>query len=547
MSVDGLPAKLVRWGAKRGALLFWALVAAGIVLPAAQAFAAGPEAPVTEECEGPITAGYTRLCGTLNPHSRAKAGYYFVYNIGANCTGGYRTPVETEIEGEHIAVSVLVTGLVPNTEYTYCIVATDSRGETYGQPSNSRSSPTPPPEEPITEECGGASMSQGIRMCGTLNPHTSATAGYYFAYHRGTSCNGGYDTPAHVAVEGERVAVSTEATGLLPGTEYTYCLVATNSGGATFGLPLSSTTSGTPPPEEPVTEECGGPVGSEAVRMCGTLNPHSNATAGYYFAYNQGASCTGGDRTPLQPELEGEGIAVSADASLVPATEYTYCLVATSPGGETVGRGYTFQTEGAPADASPPGEIAVEPAEASGASIRLKGKVNPESSPTSYYFVYKPVEAAECEDLQGCGTRTGEGGPLTGNTQQELSSAIELTGLIPGKAYAYWLIARNAGGTVQSNAMSFEVPGGESPPPTPPTSPAPETPHTLAADVPLDALLGVMPWPLVTSVKHPLTRRQKLAHALRLCKAKPKRKQRACEERAKAQFGPAVARKSESK
>ena len=47
--------------------------------------------------------------------------------------------------------------------------------------------------------------------------------------------------------------------------------------------------------------------------VCGTLNPGSNVKAGYYFAYNKGAECTGGKETPLQPEQQGEHIQVSGE------------------------------------------------------------------------------------------------------------------------------------------------------------------------------------------------------------------------------------------
>ena len=47
----------------------------------------GPEAPLTEACAGAIFAG-GEVCGTLNPHSNAKAGYYFAYNKGAELHRG---------------------------------------------------------------------------------------------------------------------------------------------------------------------------------------------------------------------------------------------------------------------------------------------------------------------------------------------------------------------------------------------------------------------------------------------------------------------------
>ncbi|HET8861956.1 MAG TPA: hypothetical protein VFM94_01750 [Solirubrobacterales bacterium] len=101
-------------------------------------------------------------------------------------------------------------------------------------------------------------------------------------------------------------------------------------------------------PAQPVTEVCAGPSGEgEGQRVCGTLNPHVNERVGYHFAYNAGAECTGGAMTPAGQEVEGEGIAVSAQlAGLAPETTYSYCLVATNEFGESVGEALSFRTPG---------------------------------------------------------------------------------------------------------------------------------------------------------------------------------------------------------
>ena len=103
-----------------------------------------------------------------------------------------------------------------------------------------------------------------------------------------------------------------------------------------------------------------------------------------------------------------------------------------------------------------PGEVQTEPAEQTATGFKLKGKLNPEGSPTTYYFIYKKSGEVECEDLEGCGPETMHGGPLTGGSEQEVPP-LEVTGLTPGVTYVYWLIARNADGTVRSNELTFTV------------------------------------------------------------------------------------------
>jgi hypothetical protein len=109
------------------------------------------------------------------------------------------------------------------------------------------------------------------------------------------------------------------------------------------------------PPAQPITESCAGPIVGEGQPVCGTLNPGVSEKVGYYFAYNIGADCAGGDRTPANPEIEGEDVAVSDNlTNLAPATKYSYCLVATNSFGETFGEAWAFRT--------PAGQLAAQEA-----------------------------------------------------------------------------------------------------------------------------------------------------------------------------------------
>jgi len=115
--------------------------------------------------------------------------------------------------------------------------------------------------------------------------------------------------------------------------------------------------------------------------------------------------------------------------------------------------------------ASSPTEVQTEPAEVTPTGFKLQGKLNPNGAPTTYYFIYKQANAVECEDLEGCGPETPHNGPLTGDTQQEVSPP-EVTGLEPDTAYVYWLIAKNANGTAVGKRLGFT---------TPPAAPSIET------------------------------------------------------------------------
>jgi hypothetical protein len=123
----------------------------------------------------------------------------------------------------------------------------------------------------------------------------------------------------------------------------------------------------------------------------------------------------------------------------------------------TIGAALSIVVLPAAALAVSPAKVQIEPAERTSTGFKLKAKVNPEGSATTYYFIYKQAGEVECEDLEGCGPETPKGGPLTGNTEQEVQA--EVTGLIPGTNYTYWLIAHNAfSEDVRSASLGFTTP-----------------------------------------------------------------------------------------
>jgi hypothetical protein len=111
------------------------------------------------------------------------------------------------------------------------------------------------------------------------------------------------------------------------------------------------------------------------------------------------------------------------------------------------------------ASSSPP-EVQTEPAEPIPGGAKLKGKLNPGGLPTTYYLEY----ARETCD-EGCTpSKTATGGPLTGDTQQEVP-AVEVTGLSgSGESERYWyrIVASNADGTVGGAFVNF-TPGAPVP------------------------------------------------------------------------------------
>jgi hypothetical protein len=229
-----------------------------------------------------------------------------------------------------------------------------------------------------------------------------------------------------------------------------------NSGGKFEDMEVTGT-SAAAPPEEPVTGSK--PLGCELVakprirRLCGSVNLHSSTKVGYYFEYNEGASCAGGTKT-LGAEVEGQDIEVSAEileGTLQPRTEYTYCLVATNPFGETPGLELTFETADAPPTIA--GESASNITES---DATLEAQINP-GGEAAYYAEYG---TSACE-ANSCGTKTSGEGFLIGDTQEQ--GSLELTNLKPNTIYHYWVVATNSAAPegVHGQAMEFTTPRAE--------------------------------------------------------------------------------------
>jgi phosphodiesterase/alkaline phosphatase D-like protein len=125
---------------------------------------------------------------------------------------------------------------------------------------------------------------------GTVNPNGKATT-YFFQW--GLTTGYGVNSVAHSAGHGTKsVAVSTTATGLIPGTTYHYRLVATNDSGESIGADQTFTTAGNPPPivaTGPATQ-----VGKNTVTVTGVISPNKQATT-YYFQW--GTSTSYGQQT----------------------------------------------------------------------------------------------------------------------------------------------------------------------------------------------------------------------------------------------------------
>ena len=411
-----------------------------------------------------------------------------------------------------------------------------------------------PPETPITEACTSVVSPGQYRLCGTLNPNSYAKLSYYFLINVAGRCSGGTIVPpGETEVEGEKIAVEIEAAGLNPGTEYTYCLVATNEAATVQGQGVTFITEpfgGSEPPETPVTEVCSGPEPG-VYKLCGTLNPHRYANVSSVFAYNSGSSCTGGSFTTLEEKLDGEAIPVSSlQPELEPATEYTDCVVAENLfGQEAYGSPVTFTTVAKrPTVTGETAEVTGPPSATLRAEVELGGRTE-----TNYAFLYSASAAVTAEGKLADSTMAFATPLPVGPFSLGAISAtvIELT---PGGTYYYQAIAQNRAGWSYGEVRSFTTPiaetqaeeevRSENPPPSESndSTPAPASQLSQPASLPL------APSPSASAPQSllphkPLTRAQKLARAVKQCKKKPKKKRAGCIKLAHKKYGPRTSKK----
>ncbi len=258
----------------------------------------------------------------------------------------------------------------------------------------------------------------------------------------------------------------------------------------------------------------------------------------------------------LDTEVEGlptdvthagqEGQVVSLDladagVTLKPGTTYHYRVIAatsvltedtTEWEGPTVeGPDQTFTTASAGAA---PSEVVTEPAEATGTGVRLRGRLNPDGLPTTYFFEYG---STTCDELPSCELRTAVVGPLTGIAQQEVPP-VEVTGLTAGDTYWYRLVGSNADGaeggaflTFKASPEAHDGSGGQ-------TKPQPKSELETPLVTPLTATSP--PIKTTTTKPKPLTKAQKLANALNACKSKPKKQRATCKRQARKKYGKAA-------
>jgi hypothetical protein len=312
------------------------------------------------------------------------------------------------------------------------------------------------------------------------------------------------------------VPLTAELTSLEPDRTYHYRLDGVNVNGVNAGEDQTFTTLAVPPL---VDEQSASAVTLTSATLNARINPNNEDTK-YRFEY--GTSTEYGSSAPASEADAGSGygdVTVGEPiAGLLPGTTYHFRAIASnasSPVGGSAGPDQTFTT----AAATPPVVSTGAASEVSQNSALISGTVDPEGVQTSYEF-----------DI---GTDTSYGTRLSGNAGSVSGTetvTVGLGGLSPGTTYHFRLIATNVYGSASGTDVTFTTPDFPTAliaaPVAPALIPAPATAF------PTQRSAG----PQTRS----LSRAQKLADALKECRAqRSKRKRAACESKARERYGKA--------
>lgn len=293
------------------------------------------------------------------------------------------------------------------------------------------------------------------------------------------------------------------------------------------------------------TVETGGTSNVEphGMTISGLVNPEGlpvsecKAEYGPSTAYGHSQPCV---QSPAQIGSGSSTVEVHADlSSLTPGTVYHYRLVVTNANGRGEGADKSLALPGPPAVS---GESFSQLYEV---EVNVRAQIDPDFRATTYHVEYGTSEAY--------GQSTPESQSI-GSDGSVYPVLVHLAGLAPGTTYHFRFVASNSLGTVDGQDATFttfrgsSAGGGEGssgPPPTgecvagecpnpPGTGPTAPTPATTSPPVSFDVheLLGEESKPK----SKPLTRAQKLARALRVCRRKHGKARHRCEGKARKRY-----------
>lgn len=292
-----------------------------------------------------------------------------------------------------------------------------------------------------------ASKSSAV-VTGKVTPNGVPTS-YWYEY--GITNELGTRTSAQIVGSGY-IAITTPGfiSGLSANTTYYYRLSAQNAFGTVVGQVYSFTTNNNPPPQG-VSPTARTDAASSVTRTGADLNGHVDPNGSdtlFWFEYGQTPDL--GNITSFQSAGAGDvSQALSASLSGLKAlTKYYFRVNAQNQYGTVNGTILSFTTSG-PAASGAPTVSTSNPGNVATSSVTLRGRINPNGSPTTYWFEFGTDSLLG--NILGSSTHT----EITGNSSATVSVSADVQNLNPNVKYYYQLVASNSSGIVEGGIVIF--------------------------------------------------------------------------------------------
>lgn len=406
-----------------------------------RSFTSSPGAPlIVPQATTGISAVAATMNATVNPDG-ASLVYCRFYVYGPSGFVGDPACVPTPTaNGGAQAVSASISGLAPNTAYTYKLYA-ENTAEHLGYAAASFMTAAAPPS--VTTGAPDALGPSSIKAAGTVNPNNSTVTSCVIEY--GTSLPSGASVPCNPSPGSgsSAVAVTAEIGGLNPQTTYEYRVIATSAAGTGTGTIETATTTA---PAPTVTTGGASAIASSSAVLHGTVDPNGGEVTSCAIEY--GTTLPSVETAPCSP-VPGSGtspIGVTGTATFLTAdTTYEYRVVATNAGGTSVGATQMFTT----ASEEAPTVITGSASSVTHTGATLEATVDPNGSQVTTCLIefgetLPSGRAVECKPAPGAGT-------------SPVGVSAPVYGLKPAIAYQYRVIAVNAAGTATGATERFST------------------------------------------------------------------------------------------
>jgi len=285
-----------------------------------------------------LTPTTATLNGSLDP---ANDGTHYYFEWGPDSSYGNTTPAPPGADAGSAAglkpVSAQISALTSYTAYHYRIVAVNSLGTSYGEDETFRTAAPEPPTVTGTAVTGITRDSATVQA--VVNPDFGTT---YYTWEYGTNGILGTQIPGTEPFEPDDTdhPITTQLSGLRPGTTYQVRVVAVSFGGTTHGETVSFTTLDAPAIESDEASN----VSETSATLTALVNPKLTATT---FHIEYGPTSAYGSATRESAPIGADGTShriVVPLTGLTPGTDYHFRVVATNPIGTTTGAARAFST-----------------------------------------------------------------------------------------------------------------------------------------------------------------------------------------------------------